>query len=189
MKIMIGKIRLIIFILLFSWMPLNAAIPALSSTPVEEAKPKLKNKSIRDIVIESKVYFLDNPQLATAARIYDIIDSILEDPLLAKKIAQAKNPSDNFDLFFSMQEALQTVINNQSYLPNNWVNLTSVQKLRRTLTYLLAIYPESTNLKDLFSYSPKSLNLKESVNKKNEDESNLDKKDDPNNQKINNSSI
>ena len=186
MRIMKSKVLPTLFIALFSWIILNAAIPALSSTPISEVKPKLKNKNIIDIVVESKVYFLNNPDSLATSRIFDIVDSILEDPLLAKKIAQAQNPSDNFDLFLSMREALQTVINNQKHLPTTWVNLTSVQKLRRTLIYLLAIYPQSSNINELLSYCPKSLYLKYPESKENQDKGKRNENDHLNAQETNN---
>lgn len=143
-----------IYFLTFS-VSLSAALPALSATPVEDSKPKLKRKDIKDIVIDAKNAFTNNPSNAQASKLFDVIDSVLEDLEISKKIALAKNPSANFDLYVALRDSLQEVYNQQNLLSPNWSNLSTVQKLRKTLAYLRFVYPQSQNINTLLSYVPK----------------------------------
>jgi hypothetical protein len=154
---------IILIIFLFTLQAnLSAALPALSATPIEEVKPKLKRKDITEIVLDAKENFLNNPNEATVYKAFDIIDSILEDLDMSKKIALAKNPGVSFDLFLAIKATLQAIIDNQSSLKGHWQNLITVQKFKRTLLYLNNLYPQSHNINDLLSYIPKT-NFKEEL--------------------------
>jgi hypothetical protein len=157
------KIILIIQLLL-PLIEVTASLPALSSKPVEKVDHRLKYSDILNIIKDAKEDFLLNTNISYALKVYQIINNTLQQTTLIKKIVLAQNPSDTYDLYLEIKDALNEILNNQKNFPLYWQNSLAIQKLRQTLFILEKTYPQNNVLKNLLTLIPEPIFLTEKTN-------------------------
>lgn len=134
-----------LLLLMLCSISLLKALPALSSTPVEEVKSAPHYQELQNHLNYLNEQFRLTPTIFELNLLLKNINEILNEPFFQEKLAYATNPSAAFDLMEAISQCLRTVNSSETLLPDIYRYSNEMMSLKRTLDYLNHKYPKSIN--------------------------------------------